>query len=807
MKVQLQNFQKILSDGFTSSILKSCALGFLLFALQVVLGLFISLPLFNATLVTGLSVLVVAGLEFEKKNWRLYVSVGLAILAYMSFTKLTPWLMSQFPIYDSPRRAIGYTQFFAYPKKSEFLIFTLSMFMVMLIVTVGSVLHWRASPSQSQNEIHRDTEESTKWFSWHLFLYWGLFLLIAWPDWNEVVKQLKNFQHTGLWDQSVFWVWSQAVHKGLLPYVDFWFPYAGSYKMLAPTPDSLLRLFVHEAIVMFFLILGLFRTFENSTHKLAIVLLLLAWAMLDETFLTWHRYLIPSTFCLLIPDFFLKQKVPKIYAVVFGLYCAYVFQYEPNLFFYPVLAVFFFMAYAVLNKRLGLVLKNAYPAIVCLLLGVSVFFVSLYLKNQWSGFVSLYETLGVALEYGGINTDLHRWYQIGHSAQQVSWLAVHILSALGALTLMRFLTQAPEKKLERLGFGLFIFGLTLFPLLQKQLLRPHIIDQIALQTFVGLISMLLLWECFLKQKSKIFFWGALSFIVLSFSYSGSYSYRSLGILLSSVYKMITSQDVLRHSDEIERARNHFYSEASFTEALPNILDEVSRLKELVKDREFFVLGDFSQVYGFLGQTPYFHSTLYERSPIFEQAYTIKELERRKPELVLWRRVPGEENKQLYMDQVPYFLRTPLIFKYVIKNFQWKTRVGDFDVLERHEYPSSEQFWLKSLGRDIDLGYLPALSSFHRAKGCEPHETSHCRIFLKLSVEEKLEPSEKLVLSSESALGSVSLSLSIFGNQQVYLIDWNRIWFSIYLDLNNTNWKASQGSLELVWLTDDPDVLY
>ena len=128
---------------------------------------------------------------------------------------------------------------------------------------------------------------------------------------------------------------------------------------------------------------------------------------------------------------------------------------------------------------------------------------------------------------------------------------------------------------------------------------------------------------------------------------------------------------------------------------------------------FAVLGDSPILYVWFRQRPPYHVNLYDSAPAFQQREMIERLERMKPTYLVW------DRDSYAVDGVPYIVRDPLIFTYVIDNYvpvQFGKRncpptlpsCGAADILKRRD-PSQKipfDYWLRRFGRQVDLGFVP-----------------------------------------------------------------------------------------------------
>jgi len=90
------------------------------------------------------------------------------------------------------------------------------------------------------------------------------------------------------------------------------------------------------------------------------------------------------------------------------------------------------------------------------------------------------------------------------------------------------------------------------------------------------------------------------------------------------------------------------------------------LKAMTGDKvpTFATLGDWSVLYVLLNQDPPYQIDYYDAAQIAEQHNMLSVLEKEDPELLVWNPVFG-------VDNVPYWIRNPLIFTWAVKRYTYR----------------------------------------------------------------------------------------------------------------------------------------
>lgn len=140
---------------------------------------------------------------------------------------------------------------------------------------------------------------------------------------------------------------------------------------------------------------------------------------------------------------------------------------------------------------------------------------------------------------------------------------------------------------------------------------------------------------------------------------------------------------------------------------------------------FAIVGDAQLAYVLLRQTPPYQVELYDASPIAEQQAMLRILERRRPPYVIW-------SRKFLVDDVPYVVRDPLIFSWMVDNYVPIRTFPDSVILRRRRSDEAipAGFWRGALGGTEDLGYIPSFSTVEETQpcsggtGCVPYVEFH-----------------------------------------------------------------------------------
>jgi hypothetical protein len=127
---------------------------------------------------------------------------------------------------------------------------------------------------------------------------------------------------------------------------------------------------------------------------------------------------------------------------------------------------------------------------------------------------------------------------------------------------------------------------------------------------------------------------------------------------------------------------------------------------------FAVLGDSQMTYVLLRQPPPWQIDMYDAGRISEQRAMLSDLRNRPPWYVIW-------SKPFFQDGLPYNVRDPLLYDWLINNYVPYRVSSATDILRRRRpgEPIPANFWSSQLGGGVDLEYIPSASGAAQASPC------------------------------------------------------------------------------------------
>lgn len=502
------------------------------------------------------------------------------------------------------------------------------------------------------------------------------------------------------WDvgNGVAWVW--FLDHGLVPMKDFFYPYGHTWVFRLLPAGGLLEWLDRVALLS----LVAWSVWRLSGRRVVPVVLCLGAVAVAGTWTpSLWRYLpalvVPATYAALGPARHTRLARGHL---VFGAACLFTALLEADLLIYALAGCgLVFMgelasgAVALGPLRLLRALAlDALPFVGAVALLLLVWVASGSFDGNASFLGDLRGTSAASapneLQYGGLVN-----FFVRPSAASVRIAAPALLLAAG---LMLSLVGRPRQR--AVGSLLLAASGVTFCLVLKHLVRP--VDQLTMIPFVALLwAAILLWE----RRTLPIALAVGAFVgatVAEFQQTNSVS-GYVGGALQAPANVVRSADILVHPGQVEAARRARFADqrfAAFTE--PAAAADYRRA--VGGSRDFAVLGDAQLLYPLLRGTKVpFHYELYDAARVREQRKMVAELRAQSPRYLLWRR-------DFAMDDVPYPVRTPMVFAYAIQHYAPVRLGATTDILRarRPGEPIDLKYWTGRLGT-IDLGFIPSIS--------------------------------------------------------------------------------------------------
>jgi hypothetical protein len=710
------------------------------------------------------------------------------------------------PHYESVGEAVGFSIYHGDLKPNEFTIFYGVVLAAVLIGGLVGFIYKRVNSNPifercQPNTYNNITEGKVPSVIILLSLVF-LITIIFCPNLKAVFEDLSRVSFFHNWDSINIEGWNYLNQLGFKVFRDYWFPYGSSGFLLSRDVTSLFLSQLHRLIIFLFLGSSLFYVFNRSYFWPILSLLLLILLKERELLSALDRYLMSVSLVLGTSAFLFNQR-SNFMGVILGLFAAYVFIVEPSQCVYAFIGVVFLLSVYLGRAFSTGNLKGAfsYLLVPMLSLGISLFIYLYYLQanNQLIPFFETYLRLSSCKVYcstvipGGIAS----WFR-----NQLSIDGMAVLSTLVCLSCGIFwsLTEK-DKKNVNLGFTIVAVSLACLMIYQKQIVRPHVLSHFSSVIVInGLLAIFLLSQKFsIRQKVILYVW-----VYCVFSMLGP---RPLwDHLINTPLKMSANFDLISMRDKSKEVYQDLFTEQRLGESYPLIKSVSSVLQQLKgasdKYPSFYILGDDSYVYHVFRQTPPKFTNIYNTSNIEDQKELVEWLVRSKPELIIW------PSSFVQFDNVPNVVRAPIIYKYVVDNYEPFLERGSLVFLRgKNKKELNVEFWKGKLGKQLDLGGVPGASSLGGFPECRYSSVeSLCVPVVEVKLKMPVTSRQQRVVRFSADNFTFDVVFKTLPGVQSYFIRTDRLWFWNF----SSDWKITRGGgrrLNLTGRALNNDILY
>jgi len=588
------------------------------------------------------------------------------------------------------------------------------------------------------------------------------------------------------WDTSTVTSWQGFAQMGLVPMRDFFYPYGFQWLYTKGNFGPVFQWLV-EAAMLGVAAWSLWRLSGRRAWRvltcLVIVVLLGPWT---EVWRYLPALLVPVGYAALGPARHLRPV--KEHAFFFAV-CLLALLIEPDLLVTGLVGAVMVLLGEIIAGRTagnlrqlasGLVL-DAMPVLASV---VTIIFV-------WTATDTLQGNLRFYLGFTAVSAGSGSNEQLqGPLGQMVVHPNAYSLYAaapalLAALGLLRARLSS-EDGMNTAAILLSAAGVA-FVLLLKHFVRA-IGDEVLIPVLVALCwASILAWSPSSVVRAAACAAGLVAVITLTDQSGGQSPSQYLRSAVNAPLRAVHSIQAAFDFAGRVRAANERFASSRFA-GWPDeyVADDYNTAVRDSRPPDFAIVGDSQMTYVLLGQAPPYMNDLYDASPISEQHIMLKVLRRRSPRFVIWRR-------DFCQDGLPYQVRDPLIFDWMIKNYgpvqffpsgltsnaeacSSSNATGAVTVLTRlrSRQPAAVAFWRSQMTTGEDLGYIPSLSDALGSSRCQ--SGPGCVRYAVVHAERPVQKGKVVAFRVGGARGSYTVTLRIRDGVMDYPVRIDRLWF-------------------------------
>ncbi len=583
-----------------------------------------------------------------------------------------------------------------------------------------------------------------------------------------------NGMYVPHWDSDNAVTWAYMIQNGMRPFRDFWYPYGFSFlfDLLPPWGAILQYGVVVGAFLLFFFLLQ--KILIGSAYlPIALTFFVLMGGLPNEQFMLFpqpERHLFPFLICFSYLYGCLSHKSSSIY--YFWVITCLGLLIEPSQVAYSALGIGMVLAINIYqNLNLKFIAKKMLREFLVPTVFLGAMSICIYISGYGKNVSEFYLSMGDVARYMAIPTRLDIGYLKFSSKDNFLIIIPFLLMGLGF-----YEATATKKKNAELGMAVMMCGTIGVMMLQKHLVRP--IDwALFYSSSIGIILYGYLILNKIKIKIGVIF-GSLSSLILIVLIGSGVIFEAQKRLLTSYKNLREVLDAVVSNDNSKKQKLNVFS-AEYLKAYSQEMELIRVLRGSNHSvPKFYSLPDDPMLYVIADISPPYQINGFNLSPIYEQEKIISYLEGENIEYVILDPIKG------YIDGIPYYIRLPILYKFILKNYDLFLEVNRFKVLRRKisKSPINLKIYSDIFGRNVDLGSIPSYSQPRiPANSSECNGKNQCDLIIEVKSFDTKNNKITIPINIENIKFNIIFNKS--NSNSNYFINLNRIWFFNGEELN------------------------
>jgi len=601
-----------------------------------------------------------------------------------------------------------------------------------------------------------------------LVLWVGLALiaLVLAPDLEAYLMSQVGPITPSTWDISNLLAWEGYVHMGLVPMKDFFYPYGFQWLYTDGSAGPIYEWLIQVGIV---LVAGRSLWLLSGGRALRVLACVLVIALAGPWAEAWRwvpALLVPVAYAAVGPARRPRQVSDHLLLFAACTLAAFV---EPDLLGIGLAGSVLVLVGEFVAGRcqwqpralLGALALDAVP----FLAAVAVMLVIWVASGMAGGEIRFLSSLSAVSSQSATDESVGgaAGLMLGHLSAKLLYAAAPALLATAGLLWARLRREDPVPVAPVL---LGAAGVSMMMLLLNFV--RGIDDQVITSAMIALAwSMIMLWRRDSIRRIVISAAGVAAVVTMLGQVGGLSLTQYWDTATSAPGRVVRSVRVAFNSRERQTAAAAF-DPARF-QAWPDLAIANDFVRTVPSDPAptFAIVGDAPLTYALLHQPPPYESELYDASPIAQQEHMLSLLERQPPRYVIWRRNGT-------VDIVPYDVRDPLVYAWMIEHYVPLRRYSSWDILRRRRPGEAipARYWRTELGDGEDLGFIPSYS--HAASSSRCSGGSGCVAYAVLRGSARTHAG--VTFSVSGSAGSFTVRLLARSGVDTYPVRLDRLWF-------------------------------
>jgi hypothetical protein len=572
-----------------------------------------------------------------------------------------------------------------------------------------------------------------------------LFYLISFfPDFEQLISSMKNTETNVDWDSLNIFNWNGLRQLNFNWMVDFFYPYGGLIWQHSGLIGSI-TLWLTPAVVSYIVIKKESNFFFILVSQLSII------AISQIDILKFARYAFPLALLIFLLNNYLDRIKFQLIVIFISLYSFITLSDGAVALIICMTVVLIIQLYNYFVNKIELYYIDYIISGAIILMTFIVLIISE--PQRYSNLFNYWLNIG-SFDYGQRDTP---YLELKFSFENETTLKIIIF----LLLILVVISKLNSDNIKNPNYIILVTS-TLFILViyNKDFMRPDMRNTILMCLIVMTPNILnLVKNNFSKNALLIML--ALSNLGIATNYLNN-SYNNLFHFKDKLAYVISNSNEITNSKVI---RNAF-----FDKSIQKYLSQDTDLKELesiIGSNSVYVLGHNPILYNYFKQSKWIMN-LYDLSPYPFQIRLVEDLSKERTRFIIRPRLDFPP-----VDNIDYRVRVPLIYKHVFLNYSpvFSNKSYDlFEIMEKDDNVREIDF-----GTNIDLGAIPAKSSYLKANQCK-EIGSGCTRILDVLVKENKDNDPKINIIIKSGLVEYKLSFNRVKNVYKYSVNLQNLWF-------------------------------
>lgn len=751
--------------------------------------------------VLGIVAVALGGFRWDRETLLLVITGALTLLVIRSL----PSVLAEIHLRDSAAQAVGLSSYLGQWKQNERLVhFVVWLTALAIPVVIGGLVHVLKRKGRHDDELDLDLEQRSSLRILHVALAALIAFMLLVPDLGSALELHRNYVYPRGWDVGNIIHWDWLVSKGSLPVRDFFYPYGSQYVFASDLPWGSLLWLASDLLAWLYVLMGTFLVLRRFTKNpvgrfwtvFVLIFLLIAsqgvvrFSCIDQA-IPWlcprpERYLGGLGLVLLFAAVRREANWHPLRLVVV-LAAFHTLLLEPVQFIYAAPGILLLVMTRVWDTRglrgaMARLFFDGMPLLFSSLMYVGV----LLATGQLTGFLDFYGALGALTTYASLPVPIEDWLR--SPSDLPGWLYWSPISAV----VLGLVSASVARRAGREPYFLVVaVGTVGFMILGKQLTRPGGESAWWIPLVFGPTLWIAIAGRFSRPSHRVACGVLIGFLASYLLVTGALTDISRRLADSPRRLLVTMKTIAFDRDLIDEVNASRFDDSRFRnyDKYFAVSDELERLGA-IKDEVWVASDDpILDVLISDGKEPFYFATSYDASPLRWQIRFVAELEKRKPAYAIWNS-RGEFIEGVPIDGVPYNVRVPLIYSWMVKNYvPISSAGGEYEILRkrnRDEGPAVS-WWAEKMGPAVHVGSLMAIATLP-VGSCSGAD---CASYLQIKFPPGVEMPRDL--NVHFTVAGTKLILRGWTAPHVRTYTWNldRLWF----------WSAGEGYARTVDTTE------